>query len=525
MAANSPNSPRQKMINLMYLVFIAMLALNISTEVLDGFALVGDSIDRTMTSASARNEMIFNDMVKYHDLNPTKTEKWYNYAREVKDKSDSLFNYAQELKLKIAQKSDGKTGDPNNLKRPENLDAAYDVMFQHGINDGKKLKETIDNYRSFVSALIVDTAKKSIVESNLSTGVSKKAKENNQTWEESMFYKMPAIASVTLLTKLQNDIRYAEGEVLSELLRNVDVQDFRVNKIEAQVIPQSQIVMRGQSYIADLVLSATDSTQQPIIFVNGKMLPPEANGRFVVGTGSTGSFPVTGYIETRSGTGNILRSEFSTSYSVVEPSATVASLMMNVLYPGIDNELRIAVPGVPSNNITATMTNGTLTRKNENVWVARPARAGTEAVVSVQARTADGRVQEMGKNNFKVRPLPMPTAFLMVTDAKGNLEKFEGGGRALVKATLLNTDKINVAIDDGLLNIPFPDVLRFEVTVTDNMGMDVKEISQSASFTERQKTLMRGLARGKRVLIRGIVVRGPDGIERNLNAPLEIIVN
>ena len=228
----------------MYLVFIAMLALNVSTEVLDGFALVEDSIDRTMKSASTRNEMIFNDMVEYHDMNPTKTEKWYNYARQVKERSDSLFNYAQELKLKIVQKSDGKDGDPDNLKRPDNLDAAYDVMFQHGKNDGKKLKDAIDNYRGFVSALIVDTIKKGIVESNLSTEVSRKARENNQTWEESMFWKMPVVASVTLLTKLQNDIRYAEGEVLGELLRNVDVQDFKVNDIKAQVIPQSQIVMR-----------------------------------------------------------------------------------------------------------------------------------------------------------------------------------------------------------------------------------------------------------------------------------------
>ena len=356
MAANSPNSPRQKMINLMYLVFIAMLALNVSTEVLDGFALVEDSLDRTTKSTSTRNEMIFSDMVKYHDQNPTKTEKWYNYAQEVKGKSDSLFNYAQELKLQIAQKADGKDGDPSNLKRPDNLDAAYDVMFQHGKNDGKKLREAIDTYRGFVSSLITDTAKRSIIEANLSTEISKKTKENNQTWEESMFSKMPAVASVTMLTKLQSDIRYAEGEVLSDLLRNVDLQDFKVNKIEAQVIPESQIVMKGQPYVADLVLSAVDSTQQPTIFVNGKTLPPEANGRFVAPTGSTGTFPVTGYITLNSGTGNVIRSDFSTHYSVVEPSATVASLLMNVMYPGIDNELRIAVPGVPSINITATMT-------------------------------------------------------------------------------------------------------------------------------------------------------------------------
>ncbi|MDR0613687.1 MAG: gliding motility protein GldM [Dysgonamonadaceae bacterium] len=521
MAANSPNSPRQRMINLMYLVFIAMLALNVSTEVLDGFALVEDSLNRTMNSTSSRNEMIFGDMIEYHDLNPAKTEKWYNYAKEVKGKSDSLFNYTQELKMKIVRKSDGKNGDPENLKRPDNLDAAYDVMFERGKNDGKKLKEAIDNYRDFVSSLIIDTTKKNIVRSNLSTEVSKKARENKQTWEESMFWKMPVVAAVTLLTKMQNDIRYAEGEVLSELLRNVDLQDYKVNKIEAQVIPQSQIVMQGQNYVADLVLSAVDSTQQPAVYVNGKRLPPQARGHYVVGTGSTGTFPLSGYIELNSSTG-MSRHEFSTHYSVVEPSATVASQLMNVMYPGIDNDLRIAVPGVPSSNITATMTNGTLTRKNENIWVARPAKAGVEAVISVQATMADGRVQEMGKNNFKVRPLPTPGTWLMIPDAKGNLEKFEGG--YIDKATLLNVDGIRVGIDDGLLNIPFT-VMRFETTITDNLGMDVREISQGAAFTDRQKAQIRGVSRGKRVLIRGIVARGPDGLERNLRAPLEILIN
>ncbi|MDR0769338.1 MAG: gliding motility protein GldM [Dysgonamonadaceae bacterium] len=521
MAANSPNSPRQKMINLMYLVFIAMLAFNVSTEVLDGFVLVEDSLTRTMLATSSRNEMIFGDLEEYHDLNPEKTEKSYDYAKQVKDKSDSLFNYTQELKMKIVQKSDGKDGDLQNLKRPDNLDASYDVMFERGKNDGKKLKEAIDSYRDFVTALIIDTTKRNIVRSNLSTEISAKAKEKKQTWEESMFWKMPVVAAVTLLTKLQSDIRYAESEVLSELLRNIDLQDYKVNKIEAQVIPQSQIVMRGQNYVADLVLSALDSTQQPTVYVNGKMLPPEVRGRYTVGTGSTGTFPLSGYIELNSSTG-MSRYDFSTHYSVVEPSATVASQLMNVMYPGINNPVRIAVPGVPSSDITATMTNGTLTRENENTWIARPAKAGEEAIISVQAKTADGRLQEMGKSNFKVRPLPTPSTYLMVADAKGNLAKFEGG--FIGKAALLNVDGIKVGIDDGLLNIPFT-VLHFETTVIDNLGMDVRETAQGADFTERQKTQIRGVARGKRVLIRGIVARGPDGVERNLRAPLEIMIN
>ncbi|MDR0686344.1 MAG: gliding motility protein GldM [Dysgonamonadaceae bacterium] len=522
MAANNPNSPRQKMINLMYLVFIGMLALNVSTEVLDGFKLVESGLLRTVSSSSSRNERIFEDLDAYHLQNPEKTQIWYDRAQQVKAKSDSLYNYTQNLKYRIVQKSDGKNGDPENLKHPDDLNASYEVMFEQGKIDGARLKTEINAYREYISSMVVDKSIKNIIENNLSTELSDNARENKQTWEESMFFQMPVAAAVTLLTKLQSDIRYAEGEVLNDLLKNIDIKDFRVNTIEAQVIPRSQIVMRGQNYVADIVATAIDSTQRPTVFVNGRLLPQDANGRFTTATNTTGNFPVKGYIELATGNGNTLRREFETSYSVIPQSATVASLLMNVLYPGIENNLQIAVPGIPSHNVTATMTNGTLTRESDDVWIARPAKAGEETVVSVMAKTADGRTQEMAKTTFKVRPLPPPSVFLTVKDTKGNLEKFEGG--ALGKSTLLATEAITVAIDDGVLNVPFTAV-KFDVMYLDAMGYDVKATAQGGRFTEEQKTMLRGRAKGSHVFIRGVVARGPDGSERTIKTAMDIIIN
>ncbi|MDR1372810.1 MAG: gliding motility protein GldM [Dysgonamonadaceae bacterium] len=523
MAINNPNSPRQKMINLMYLVFIGMLALNVSTEVLDGFKLVESGLLRTVTSSSTRNEQIFADLDAYHQKNPEKTQIWYDRAEQVKAKSDSLYNYTQDLKTRIVVKSDGKNGNPEHLKHPDDLNAAYEVMFEQGKNDATRLKSEIDTYREYISSMVTDESIKNIIENNLSTEPSENAKENKQSWEESMFFQMPVAAAVTLLTKLQSDIRYAEGEVLNDLLKNVDIKDLRVNEISAQVIPQSQIVMRGQSYVADIVASAIDSTQRPKVFVNGRFLPDEANGRFTVGTNATGNFPVKGYIELSSGNGNTFRRDFETSYAVIPQSATVAPLLMNVLYPGIDNDLQIAVPGIPNHNVTATMTNGTLTRKSDDIWTARPVKAGTEAVVSIIAKTADGRSQEMAKSTFKVRPLPPPSVFLMVKDAKGNLEKFEGG--ALGKSTLLATENITVGIDDGVLNVPFTAV-KFDVMYLDAMGYDVKATAtQGGRFTEEQRTMLRGRQKGSHVFIRGVVARGPDGSERTIKTAMDIIIN
>jgi gliding motility-associated protein GldM len=511
------------MINLMYLVFIGMLALNVSSEVLEGFELVEESLLRSMKASTQHNDRIFGDLENYFATNPEKTKEWYDKGAQVKAKTDSLFNYTQDLKEKIVRKADGKEGNPEHLKHPDDLNAAYEIMFEHGKNDGAKLKAWIDDYRRYIASLVTNPSIKSIIESNLSTEPSPKAKENKQTWEESMFWQMPMAAAVTLLTKLQNDIRYAEGEVLGDLLKNIDVLDFRVNKIGAFVIPQSQNVMRGSAYQADIVLSAQDSTQQPKIFVNGHFLPDEANGHFVAGTSSTGTFPVTGYIEIARGDGSMLRHDFSTQYYVVEPSATIAPTLMNVLYAGIENEISIAVPGVVNQNISASVTNGTLTHKGNDIWVAKPAKIGEDAVVTVTAKMNDGRISEMGRKPFRVRPLPPPNAYLTITDPNGNPIKFDGGA-PLSKMALINANVVKAAIDDGILNIPFT-VLRFEVSTTDALGNTIRQTSDGARFSDSQKTLIRGLNRGKTVLIRSITTRGPDGVEQVLRSPLEIIIN
>jgi gliding motility-associated protein GldM len=510
------------MINLMYLVFIAMLALNVSSEVLDGFALVEESLLRSVKASTQHNVRIFGDLETYYQTNPEKTRIWYESAAKVKAKTDSLFNYTQELKIRIVKKADGKDGNPEHLKHPDDLNAAYEVMFERGKNDAVRLKSDIDTYRQYVTSLVSDPDIKNIIESNLSTEPSEKAKENKQTWEESMFWQMPVAASVTLLTKLQNDIRYAEGEVLGDLLKNIDIEDFRVNKIDAFVIPETQVVMRGGTYRADIVLSAQDSTQRPKIFVNDRQLPDEANGQYVAGAGSTGTFQLTGYIEMPRGDGSFLHLDFSSQYFVVEPSATIAPVWMNVLYAGVSNEVRIAVPGVAGQNVSASISNGTLTHKSNDIWVATP-RYGSDAVITVMAKMAGGRTQEMAKNTFRVRQLPDPTAYLNITNPDGNKVRYKGG-TPLSRAALISVDVLNAAIDDGILDQPFT-VLRFELQKFDSMGFAMTTSSDGARFSQQQKDVIRGMQRGQTLLIRGIVVRGPDLIERTLNAPMEIRIN
>jgi len=521
MASNNSNSPRQKMINLMYLVFIAMLALNVSSEVLDGFELVEDSLLRSVKASTQHNSQIFSDLSHYYETNKEKTQEWFDKGDQVKTRTDSLFNYIQSLKLRIVQKADGKDANPEHLKHPDDLNASLEVMFERGKNDATKLKNEIDEYREFISGLVTDPSIKNIIRDNLNTEPSKKAIQNKQTWEESMFWRMPMAAAVTLLTKLQNDIRYAEGEVLSNLVRNIDVQDMRVNSIEAFVIPESQTVMAGGAYRANIVLAAVDSTQRPKIYVGNRLLPEENNGFYSVGAGSTGTHQLRGYIEMPRGDGSTLMRDFSAEYYVVQPTATIAPVLMNVLYAGIPNDISIAAAGAASQNVTAVSTNGNITRKSNDIWTVTP-QLGSDAVITVSARLSSGQAQTMGSQTFRVRPLPDPIAFLSVTNADGNKSRFRGG--PLAKAGLMATETLSAAIDDGILDIPF-NVLRFDVSTTDGMGITQRETSDGARFSQRQKDLIRSANRGKTVLITRIVTRGPDGAERTLQNPIEIIIN
>ena len=172
---------------------------------------------------------------------------------------------------------------------------------------------------------------------------------------------MPAIAAITQLTQLQNSLRYVEGETLSELLRSIGASDYRSNKHHCPKSSQTAALSYAASpYQAAIVLSSIDTTKHPRIYLQGNALPSSSAGRVSLATPSTGTFPIKGHIEAELNDGTIVRSPFESSYTVIEPTATIAPTMMNVLYAGIDNPIQIAVPGIPLQDITATSSSGSL---------------------------------------------------------------------------------------------------------------------------------------------------------------------
>ena len=505
------------MINLMYVVLMAMLALNVSNEVLNGFAIVQESLNRTTANATQENQVIYDDFEQQMAANPQKVKEWYDKAMQVREMSERLYSLAAELKMAIAHEADGKDANPDSLQNKEDLEAANQIMLAPGRGRGEELKKAIETYREGILSMVTDSVKKQHIASDLTTNVPSGILGKN--WQEYMFEAMPAVAAVTMLTKLQNDVRNAEKEVLHTLVQNIDVKDIRVNALDAFVIPNSKTIVQGDRFSARIVMAAIDTTMVPDIYIGGQKVNLPDNIYETI-CSRTGDFTLTGYIQTINGNGDPIRRDFEQKYTVVEPSATVSADLTRMLYAGYSNPISVSVPGVPLNKISATMTNGTLTPNGAGKYIAHPTKIGQEAVITVTS-TNTGRPQTMGSFSFKVRKLPDPTPYIDIKDEQGNPSRFKGGN--MYKANLVAAETIGAAIDDGILDIGFR-VVSFETVFFDNMGNAKPLASEGPNFSAAQKDQFRRLTRGRRFYISRVVAVGPDGIERTLSGAMEIKV-
>lgn len=541
-------SPRQKMINLMYVVLMAMLALNVSTDVLNGFTLVDEMLNRSVGISSSENQALMSDIQLAMDNNPAVAKQWYDKAQKVKKESDALYKYVEALKWAIVREADGEQGDIHNISAQENLEAATHVMLAPGVGKGQDLYNRINAYRNMILKMIDDPAKRQNIADNLSTELPERGLKLGKNWQEYMFENIPVSAAVVLLTKIQDDVRYAEGEALHGIIANTNINelDVKVNDIRAYVIPNSRTVNVGERYSAQVVVAAVDTTASPEVYVGNSLLE-SGNGKFETLCTSPGQHTFSGYVLVRKRDGSVIRRNFMQTYNVVGSTAdkgekpktpvpakgpddegkakakaptpkigfaTVSATLMNVLYAGFENPISISVSGASS--VSATMTGGAFHDLGNGKYTAVPSTVGQDVTISVNA-SVGGHTEHIGDFPFHVRKLPDPTPYILT----GADDHFKGG--RIPKQTLLAQSGIHAAIDDGLLNIPFS-VTGFKMVMFDKMGNAVVEASNSANFTEQMKAQIRDLQRGKRVFITEVNAVGPDKVPRTLPTAMPIII-
>lgn len=185
-------SPRQKMINLMYIVLTAMLALNVSSDVLEGFKQVENGLSRSNDNVSERNDVLYRQLESFNEQNPDKGGIWYDKASEVRRATALLYGHIDSLKQMIAVEADGKDADASNILNQDNLEVASVIMLNPANRRGRELRQRVDTYREYIARLMTDSVKRANIQAALSTtAVSKSGNVLPQPWEESLFDNKP----------------------------------------------------------------------------------------------------------------------------------------------------------------------------------------------------------------------------------------------------------------------------------------------------------------------------------------------
>lgn len=430
----------------MYLVLMAMLALNVSKDVLNAFVLVDEGLTNTTGNFAKKNNVYYQEFDRAAAENPVKAGPWQAKALEVKRRADELHQYLQDLKYKIIIKSEGEDthaiheGDiiGGLILGKDNTTLAAEIMIgADGGGRANDLKMAIGGFREHLISLISEENEtiRASIESNLATEeriVLSHGKEEMQSWEISHFDQMPLIAVITLLSKMQNDVRNSESETLNYLYGQIDAGSFKFNLIEPVIIPKSNHVIRGNDFEASVFMAAFDTTQEPIVYIGAYDSIVSDDGmveykmRGILGTdfdtipvtggkgvykirgSSLGEMKWGGIIALKRMDGSYTNKPFSSSYTVAPPALVVSPTEMNVFYNGIDNPVEISVPGYPANAIRPSINNGVM-RGSGTRWTVSPNRLGT-AKVSVSVMI-DGVSRSMGTKDFRVErvPPPLPT--------------------------------------------------------------------------------------------------------------------
>ncbi len=498
-------SPRQKMINLMYLVLTALLALNVSAEVLHAFVKIEQSIRKSTRIIQDKNAELYGRFEKLYQENPKKVQEWYDKATEVRSRSDSLFNYIQTLKVRTVRAADGPEGDPTHIKKKDENNVGGQVMILEG--NGKKLKEALNDYRNYLQSLIKDTTSNLYhsLDSTFDTRDVRAEDGSMVPWEVAMFDQLPLIAVVANMSKIQNDIRMSENSVISYLLEQIGAGEWKFNKLEPIVYAQKGYVLQGEPYEAKIFLAAYDTTQQPIVVLDdGTKLPVEnGKGIYKATTSSVGVHTFGGVIKVKSpATGNYVEFPFKGEYQVAAPAVAISPTKMNVFYIGVDNPVAITASGVPSEALQVRIGPiGTIKRVGAGKYIVRVNKVG-KTTVSVYANVGD-QSRKLGSMEFRCKTVPDPKPRV------GNLKP-----GPVAKAVLLAQRFVKAELENFVFDLKFP-VVSFTVSAT--IGSFTEEYPTKGSIiTQKQKNLIRQLKPGQKVYFENIKARAPDGSIRDL---------
>jgi gliding motility-associated protein GldM len=570
--AGAKETPRQKMIGMMYLVLTALLALNISKEVLNGFVKVENSLRTTQGTLNAKVNETSTELETKYLQNQEKVKPFYDKAQQVNASSAELISYITEMKARIMAASSGDFDDAGELavgnyigKDENGMDTVLNLAlipikdeYQNlttfvGMAEPKEPLEgpwTAVELKQNLEAFSSQLKNTSVVDNqgtrrNLPQYLKDQIDETfafpteiqegeEVSWEHANFYHVPLAAVMPLMTKMTLDIQDIQDDVLSWLLGSVDAKSYKFTNLMPLVVPESNYILRGDSFRADVLLAAFDGTNPPDIYVDPKkwnerdssLLEYENIDALPIGTDGLGKLRIStrgmslgesnykGLIRFQGPDGNIQDFPYYTpKFTVAEPALVVSPTKMNVFYRGLPNPVEVSVPGVPGDKIDVRISgNHRLKKESDGTFTITP---GTDrkANITVSAELPDGSKKTLPAREFRVKRIPDPVPFFVgKTPSDRSISK-----QALVGADGIGAQMVNFDFDVRVV------VKSFSVSVSRD-GTLVEKNSNSNRLTADMKQLFNRVSRGNVVYFEDIIVGMPDGTERQV-AAMKLKVN
>ena len=402
-------TPRQKMINLMYLVFIAMLALNMSKEVLSAFGLMNIKFAEINTAQTDQNNKLATLLGSKAGESPGFVDA-YNKSKEIVKTSTDFYEYIEQV----------KNSDILVDFKPENGILPYESMDKSNIDEkwfkgdgyskrGQEIVSKIEGYRNSMRSILGKDVKYQPVllkvEKLFNTDKVKDSEGVNKLYLDYHYKGFPAIASVAKLTAMQNDIKSLENECYNIFLGASYKEAASMKNFQAIVVLDKNAYFQGEQITGKVVLGRYDKNTVPTSFQGpGKI----ENGQAVISmtAGNVGEHKLGGTF-TFTEDGESVPLKFEGTYVVVPKpnSANISADKMNVVYRGLDNPMTISFAGVPDTDVTASAAG--LSKVGNGKYVMRPG-AGREIIINVTAKLSDGKTVS-DKKMFRIKGIPGPT--------------------------------------------------------------------------------------------------------------------
>ena len=554
--AGGKETPRQKMISMMYLVLTALLALNVSVDILDAFAIVNDGLETSNASVEKKIVDYYGTFEQQYLKQPDKAGEYWNKALDIRTKTDEIINFIEnEIKLPLVQVTEGITkeeilnpvdetkalirnkdkADASNRRvfyelNLKNISAKdkYDAPTNFMINEGNAslLRNKLEEYRQYIistmqSVGLIDYANKVGLRTD---GEYYDDNDNVLTWEQKNFYHVILAADVAILNKIIGEIQTTEFDAVTDLFKRIGASDYKFNSLEARVLPKTTYVMTGQDYEADIFIAASDTTRKfDVKYARGVSDFSKAKGNIQKLSSKDGVVKLkftatTEGVQNYAGivemidpeTGNIEPYPFQSSFTVAPPSATVAPTQMMIFYQGLQNPISVSAPGISHDKIEVSISKGEIIKGSQPglYLVEVPSNERTTTVTATAM--VDGNRVVLGSYDFRIKRVPSPEAKIAGISS-GKITKEE-----LQAAAAIIPDMGDFEFGDYQYSI-------VSYTLATISGGDYKTSGtiRGGAFNQEANDIIRTAKKGQKLFFENIQAKGPDGQPRTLN-PINI---